>query len=254
MRRKVCEADTRHGYLILASPDCALKAGAEPKTVRQIDSGHPDIVMEEHAARMLTAALADIGSGERIVPVSGYRPHEEQVHIWDGTMQKEGEAYTRTYVAKPGHSEHESGLAIDLAENSKKIDFICPDFPYDGICGQFRAVAAHYGFIERYPAGREHITGIGAEPWHFRYVGCPHALTMKREGLVLEEYLRFLHEETATGRPYDFIWENMHVETFYVSLQGHEEAVIETEDGVPFTVSGTNEGGIVVSQWKVYDA
>lgn len=75
-------------------------------------------------------------------------------------------------------SEHQTGLAIDLAENKEQIDFICPHFPYTGICGEFRAAAPRFGFIERYVSGKEQITGIGAEPWHFRYVGYPHSVIM----------------------------------------------------------------------------
>ncbi len=60
------------------------------------------------------------------------------------------------------------------------------------ICQTFREKAAKYGFILRYPAGKEHITGIGHEPWHFRYVGVPHAEIMASEGLTLVEYTDFL--------------------------------------------------------------
>ena len=80
----------------------------------------------------------DVGAGRRITAVSGYRPHQEQVKIWEDTMRKEGEKFTRTYVAKPGHSEHESGLAVDLAEQREEIDFIRPEFPRSGICRRFR--------------------------------------------------------------------------------------------------------------------
>ena len=95
---------------------------------------------------------------------------------------------TRKFVAYPGCSEHQTGLAIDLGANLPEIDFICPEFPDTGIFGKFREKAADFGFIERYPKGKEAVTGIGAEPWHFRYVGVPHAAVMKAGGLVLEEY------------------------------------------------------------------
>lgn len=64
-----------------------------------------------------------------------------------------------------------------------------PAFPYEGVCQMFRERAAEFGFVERYPAGKEPITGIAHEPWHFRYVSPPHARAMVRRGLVLEEYL-----------------------------------------------------------------
>ena len=61
--------------------------------------------------------------------------------------------------------------------------------PYEGICQRFRELAPLYGFIERYPANKEAVTGIAHEPWHFRYVGRPHAQRMTDLGLTLEEYL-----------------------------------------------------------------
>ena len=91
-------------------------------------------------------------------------------------------------MALPGCSEHQTGLAIDLGLRGPEVDFLCPDFPYTGPCGDFRRLAADYGFVERYPAGKEPITGIAHEPWHFRYVGVPHAERMAAMGLVLEEY------------------------------------------------------------------
>ena len=130
------------------------------------------------------------GGGEgQIVPVSGWRSREEQQRIWDDTLAKEGEAFTRQYVACPGCSEHQTGLAIDLGLAAPHIDFIRPDFPDTGVCRAFREQAGKYGFILRYPAGKEHITGIAHEPWHFRYVGTPHSAIMTRLGLTLEEYL-----------------------------------------------------------------
>ena len=137
------------------------------------------------------------------MPVSGWRSHREQQKIWDDTIAEKGELFTRKYVAVPGCSEHETGLAIDLAENAPEIDFICPEFPRTGICGKFRERAPHYGFIERYPKGKESVTGIGAEPWHFRYVGLPHSLIMTGLGLVLEEYVGLITENTKTARQKD---------------------------------------------------
>ena len=137
--------------------------------------------------------LGRIDAWDKIIPVSGYRPRNEQQALWDETMRDYGEIFTRKYVAVPGCSEHETGLAIDLAFNTGGgIDFIRPYFPYEGVCGEFRALAAEFGFIERYPAGKEHITRISADPWHFRYVGAVHATYMASHGLTLEEYMEML--------------------------------------------------------------
>lgn len=245
---KFTRKDTKRGHLLLVAPDYALTEEGRPKEVLPAAEDRPDILLEQEAARMLKKLLAGIGSGDRIVPVSGLRSHEEQIRIWEDTLQKEGEAFTSTYVARPGHSEHESGLAIDLAENREVIDFIRPEFPREGICMEFRRRASGYGFIERYPAGKEAVTGIGEEPWHFRYVEPAHGTAMEREGLILEEYLAFLREETSRQMPYLCFGpeENVCTEIFYLDLRGKEEETIPCSDRAGVRVSGTNEGGIVV--------
>ncbi len=105
---------------------------------------------------------------------------------------REGDAFTRQYVALPGCSEHQTGLAIDLGEDVPDLDFIRPSFPDSGACGAFRRAAARYGFLQRYCREKEALTGIAEEPWHFRYVGAPHAQLMEEHGLCLEEYVPFL--------------------------------------------------------------
>ena len=122
-------------------------------------------------------------------PVSGWRSFEEQTDIYQNSLVKNGRSFTRKYVALPGHSEHQTGLAIDLGLRGPELDFIRPDFPYTGICQRFRERAVDFGFVERYPAGKEAVTGITHEPWHFRYVGPAHAREIVRRGLALEEYL-----------------------------------------------------------------
>lgn len=154
----------------------------------------PDILLEEHALCQLSKLMAEIDGWEGIVPVSGWRSLEEQQSIFDTSLQENGEKFTRKFVALPGCSEHQTGLAIDLALKKEDVDFICPEFPYTGICQRFRERAAAYGFIERYQKEKESITGISQEPWHFRYVGRPHAEFMDQYHLCLEEYSGMLEK------------------------------------------------------------
>ena len=147
------------------------------------------VCLARPAAEALQALLAELHAEAQIVPVSGWRAHAEQQALWDDTLQASGPEFTQSYVAKPGCSEHETGLAIDLGYNDgQPLDFIRPNFPYDGVCGQFRSRAAAYGFVERYPAGRENVTGIAHEPWHFRYVGPQLAAALTQSGQTLEEW------------------------------------------------------------------
>ena len=163
--------------------------GSETPDLAAPDPKYPGVLLERRAAERLAACIRAVGGAGRIVPVSGWRSRAEQQAIWDGTLAREGEAFTRQYVACPGCSEHQTGLAVDLGLAGPHIDFIRPDFPDEGVCRAFRLRAADYGFILRYPAGKEHITGIAHEPWHFRYVGAPHAARMAARNLTLEEYL-----------------------------------------------------------------
>ena len=154
-----------------------------------VHDDHPDILLEREAVCALSRIMEPLGGWEFIVPVSGWRSLEEQLEIYAKSLQENGPEFTAKFVAIPGHSEHQTGLAIDLGLRQPDIDFIRPAFPYEGICQKFRELAPAFGFIERYPAGKEHITGIAHEPWHFRYVGTPHSEIMTFKGLTLEEYL-----------------------------------------------------------------
>ena len=160
-------------------------------------------------------------------------------------MAENGEDFTRKFVAAPGCSEHQTGLAIDLALRAEDIDFIRPDFPYDGVCGRFREIAPDYGFIERYPAGKEYITGIAAEPWHFRYVGRPHARLMRDMGLTLEEYVEFLRGYPYPGRLLSTS------NGGYDALIGFACSYEPEEHRAPCQVSGNNVDGYILTLWRL---
>lgn len=179
----------RSFYLQLVNP--SHKAVLIPKAADLVPAhpAFPEILLERYAALAFRALLTRLDAFSEIIPVSGFRTMEEQQKIWDDTVQDQGIVYTRKFVAIPGCSEHQTGLAIDLAANRPEIDFICPDFPDTGIYGEFQRLAPEYGFLLRYPKGKEAITGISYEPWHFRYVGTPHAVIMAERQMVLEEYL-----------------------------------------------------------------
>lgn len=157
--------------LILVNPDFPIRE--TPDDLVSVNS--TKIMLRREAALQLDLLMKEIGGWAGISPVSGFRSLSEQQEIWDNCLKENGIEFTKKYVAIPGHSEHQTGLAIDLGKTQKHIDFIRPEFPDDGICGKFKLKAAKYGFILRYPTGKEHITKISHEPWHFRYIGVPHA-------------------------------------------------------------------------------
>ena len=144
-------------------------------------------------------------------------------------------------MALPGCSEHETGLAIDLGERRASIDFIRPAFPDTGLCGAFRRRAAQYGFILRYPKDKQDATGIDHEPWHFRYVGAPHAEIMERENLCLEEYVSALRSAASLSLP------ERNMEIRFIRPGGED---VEIPDDAVAQVSGNNVDGCIVTLWR----
>lgn len=239
---RLSRAQVFAGPLILVNSEHPLK-NPSPAGLVPVDSRYPDILLAYRAARLLAACIQKAGGVYGIVPVSGWRSRAEQQRIWDDSMAESGEEFTRQYVALPGCSEHQTGLAIDLGKAARQIDFIRPDFPCDGVCGRFRRLAARYGFIERYQRGKEGITGIAHEPWHFRYVGTPHAQLMVEHGLCLEEYRDFLRQ----GPQSCLLPNGKMAQVFYVPSTG-ETTDVELPDGC-CQVSGDNVDGFIVTAW-----
>lgn len=164
----------------------------------------PDLVtvygvkMDRHAAaayeKMSAAAATD---GISLWISSAYRSSGRQEELFNREIagyaaayssSGEAEAYAEKSVARPGYSEHSTGLAMDL--NGVKDDF--------DTTPAFRWLSGHaqeYGFILRYPRDKQSITKIKYEPWHYRYVGVENAKAMKEKGFCLEEYLDFLQKK-----------------------------------------------------------
>ena len=93
-------------------------------------------------------------------------------------------------AAKPGYSEHHTGLAVDIVSGNQEV---CTN---DQLWAWLAEYCDDYGFILRFPEGKEEITGIAYEPWHFRYVGTQAAKIIMEQGLTLEEYLEIYYDYT----------------------------------------------------------
>lgn len=125
--------------------------------------------------------------GIRFHIISAYRDYYTQVALYDRYVQRDGQAAADTYSARPGHSEHQTGLVVDLDDGTGCYLDAC--FGQTAAGSWLTAHAAEYGFIIRYPDGLDNITGFIYEPWHFRYVGVALAEEMKRTGVhTLEEF------------------------------------------------------------------
>lgn len=148
--------------------------------------------MRIEAATAISNLFADASQkGVKLLGVSAYRSHITQTALFNAYVKRDGYLKARTYSALPGTSEHETGLAIDVTGGNGKCS------AQDCFGGTveakwLKANAADYGFIIRYPKGKEAITGYKYEPWHLRYVGGTLAKEIMSNGSTLEEYYNSL--------------------------------------------------------------
>lgn len=241
--------DIRKGNLLLVNPSWPLRYAPQADRLVSVGSGSLPVLLERQAARLLAEALSRLDCGNTIVPVSGFRTVGEQQKIYDESLRDNGSDFTRQYVALPGCSEHQTGLAVDLAQNSEPIDFIRPYFPYSGVCQCFRQNAADYGFIERYPAGREQLTRIAHEPWHFRYVGYPHSRIIQEKGMTLEEYTDYLRQFPYRGEHLRTGIRGHRFEICFIPVTPNEGVSIEVSSQAVCQLSGNNVDGVVMTIW-----
>jgi D-alanyl-D-alanine carboxypeptidase len=119
--------------------------------------------------------------------VSGYRSYQTQKALYEGYVRTQGEEHASQYSARSGKSEHQTGLAMDVsgADKRTRLEESFADTPEGKWLAQH---AAEFGFIIRYPKGKEAITGYAYEPWHIRYVGKEIAQEIAAKGITLEEY------------------------------------------------------------------
>lgn len=136
-----------------------------------------------HLQEMIAAASA---SGLSISITSSYRSYENQITTYNGWVAANGSTEAAdTVSARPGYSEHQTGLAVDLGTSGCVLECFAGTPHYAWL----QQNAATYGFIQRYYAGHEGVTGYSPEAWHYRYVGKETALDMKAKGVkTLEQY------------------------------------------------------------------
>ncbi len=141
------------------------------------------------AAISLTAMIKESRlDGMSIIGISAYRSYETQRNIFLRSVMKKGLRHAEQYIALPGYSEHQTGLAIDVSSPDCSFEL---DEAFAGTkeYGWIKKHAHLYGYIIRYPKGKEEITGYAYEPWHIRYVGVEAATLIHDKGITLEEYL-----------------------------------------------------------------
>lgn len=184
------QADTSLGWnLILVNSEYYIPKDYVPKLTELSNGEKVDTRIYPELQAMFDAARAD---GLGLFVREGYRTTKEQQQIMDekieeylneGHSKRESKKLAREYAAAPGTSEHQLGISVDI---NADISQCSSDTVYTWLDEN----AYLYGFIKRYPPDKADITGIGHEPWHYRYVGKPAAKELKESGLCLEEYVQ----------------------------------------------------------------
>ncbi len=224
-----------NGFLGLINSEYAVDENSTEQGVvsayRVVPVSTSDLVLNSktlEATKELFEEAEDAGFTEFFIS-SGYRSSERQKEIYEESLDK-------TYVQKPYHSEHQTGLALDIA--------------YMGISAEHMSKskagiwlmknAWKHGLILRYPEGKNSITKISFEPWHYRYVGIPHAYYCYINNLCFEEYIQFLKDTGGYEIEIDGI-------TYLVFYESAEDGILQVPDGLEYEVSGDNTGYYVVT-------
>ena len=128
-------------------------------------------------------------AGFELTAFSTYRSYEYQETLYSNYVAKDGKENADRYSARPGYSEHQTGLAMDIGEVGREDLWLTEEFGETPAGQWLFENAVNYGFILRFPKGKENITGYMYESWHYRYLGKDLAKKVKDSGLTLEEYL-----------------------------------------------------------------
>lgn len=185
--------ETAELLTVIVNKEHPLPEGYEPADLTVPDI--PFIFEGEHEKRHLREAAARAverlfaaaeEDGIRLYGVSGYRSYRTQQSLYAFNVNRQGEEHASRYSATPGMSEHQTGLALDVTSESAEYQLEARFADTEE--GQWLAAHAHeYGFVIRYPLGKEDITGYAYEPWHIRYIGPEEAAKARAYGLTLEE-------------------------------------------------------------------
>lgn len=183
------ESDDRDRLLVVITKDVPIApldyAPADLTSWRDSDYQLRAEVVE-HLEDLFGAAEND---GVQLRVVSGFRSYEIQAGTHEDWARRNGQAFADAVSARPGHSEHQSGLAVDLDSRGGEcyLDACFGDTPEGGWVAQH---AHRFGFVISYPEGLEGRTGYTYEPWHVRYVGPRISGAMDRLGIaLLQDYL-----------------------------------------------------------------
>lgn len=179
-------SDTSKGILSIANKYYTLPADFNGFDLVNITGTKYQMTKEAYTAYQEMAQAASL-EGLAFAPRSAYRSFSSQEKIYNGYVLQDGVALADTYSARAGHSEHQLGLTIDLKSTTMDTIYFEKTNEYTWLMDN----AYQYGFIERYPLGKEYITGYQYEPWHWRYCGIDCATYIHNNKVTFDEYYAF---------------------------------------------------------------
>ena len=242
--------DLHEGELILVNNDLPFQSEAQDiARIYDIKNSSyyvkdKNVLLRQTAAvqlnRLMEAFAAATGTSNVMI-ISGLRDFDRQKELYDNDLIKTGLTFSKL-VAKPGYSEHHTGYAVDFGLYGEGREF-------DGT-GVYRWLSENchrYGFIVRYPHEKSELTHIDYEPWHFRYVGHPHAELIAGKGYCLEEYITYLRQFPYQGKHLQVTGTDRRpYEIYYVAADGAGTSV-PVPSNRAYRISGNNLDGFIVT-------
>lgn len=246
---QMAEADERQGDLILVNSTHEYRSEPEDLLIFYGNKTNSYGLKEAEmyakssvvtAMNNMMDAFKEATGNTSVLLTSAYRDVDYQQQLYDADLAASGLS-TSDSVSKPGYSEHHTGYALDLSNQSSAGNNYL-----DGT-GDYAWLVENcykYGFIVRYTEDKSSITGIISEPWHYRYVGTVHAEAITKGGYCLEEYIEMIKLHDSTN-PYEFTSESGSKYLIYYTAGAGATTDVPVISGKSYSISGTNEGGFV---------
>lgn len=191
------EVKNPNNILVLVNRNFVLADSYKPKDLVIPKVGFAENITseEKYMRKEASKALEELFSkakqeNSQLYLVSGFRSYNTQKQLYETRAKQNGKAQADKYVATAGNSEHQTGLAADITNKQGSKGSLTTDFGQTKEGKWLKNNAHKYGFIVRYPLGKEKITGYSYEPWHLRYVGNKTSKNIYEKGIVLEEFVQ----------------------------------------------------------------
>lgn len=249
------KADLAKGSLILVNPKTIYPFPETDTLVNVYDNGNSgyllpgtEILLQKEVLQFLNSMMEEfsrITGCDDVLLSDGYRSESLQAAVYEQAKSVYGDTADQV-AAQPGYSEFHTGYAVSFDRYTK-----------NGTVMELTSAAewqwlprncARFGFILRYLEGKSDLTGFATQPYHYRYVGKPHAYLMNLKQYCLEEYLEYLSHYTFGGSHVQVTDnENNRYEIYYVPASGMDTTEVPVPIENTYTISGDNQGGFIVT-------